>query len=314
MADKNKKIYIAGHRGLVGSAVKREFERRGYTNLVFKTHEELDLTDSNAFTDFFEQEKPQWVIQAAAKVGGIVGNNTFPVEFMMENLKIQNNIIENSYKYNVEKLLFLGSSCIYPKTTPQPIKEEYLLSDYLEKTNEGYALAKICGIKLCNYYNREYGTNYMCVMPCSLYGVGDNYHPQNAHVIPMLIRRFHEAKINNIPETVVWGTGTPRREFIFVDDLAEAIVFLMENKNADDIGELINIGAGYDMPIAEIAELIKEIVGYNGRLVYDTSKPDGTMRKLIDTSRINNMGWHAKTDFKQGLKVVYQDFLNRKIL
>lgn len=306
---KRNKIYIAGHRGLVGSAIKRELERKGYTNIIGRTHSELDLTDSKAVANFFEQEKPDWVIQAAAKVGGILGNNTYPVEFMLENLKIQNNIIENSYKNNVKKLLFLGSSCIYPKNTPQPMKEEYLLSDYLEKTNEAYALAKICGIKLCNYYNREYGTNYMSVMPCNLYGIGDNYHPQNAHVIPMLIRRFHEAKEQNLPEATVWGTGTPRREFLFADDLAEAVVYLMENKDAKDIGEFINIGSGYDMPISEIVELIKVTVGYKGKLIYDTSKPDGTMLKLMDVSKINALGWKAKTKLKEGLKIAYQDFL-----
>ena len=311
MADKNKKIYIAGHRGLVGSAIKRELERKGYTNLIYKTHSELDLTDSKAVAEFFETEKPEWVIQAAAKVGGILGNNTYPVEFMLENLKIQNNIIENSYKNKVEKLMFLGSSCIYPKNTPQPMKEEYLLSDYLEKTNEGYALAKICGIKLCNYYNREYCTNYMSVMPCNLYGIGDNYHPQNAHVIPMLIRRFHEAKEQNLPETTVWGTGTPRREFLFADDLAEAVVFLMENKDAKDIGEFINIGSGFDMPISEIVELIKEVVGYKGKLVYDKTKPDGTMLKLMDVSKINRLGWKAKTELREGLKIAYEDFLKK---
>lgn len=306
--DKNLKIYIAGHRGLVGSAIKRELERKGYSNLVYKTHSELDLTDSKAVAEFFEQEKPDWVIQAAAKVGGILGNSTYPVEFMLENLKIQNNVIENSYKNNVKKLLFLGSSCIYPKNTPQPMKEEYLLSDYLEKTNEGYALAKICGIKLCNYYNREYGTNYISVMPCNLYGIADNYHPQNAHVIPMLLRRFHEAKENNLPETVVWGTGTPRREFLFADDLAEAVVYLMENVDSKDIDEFINIGSGFDMPISEIVELIKETVGYKGKLVYDKTKPDGTMLKLMDVSKINKLGWRAKTDLKTGLKIAYEDF------
>ena len=307
--EKNVKIYIAGHRGLVGGAIKRELERKGYNNLVFKTHSELDLTDSKAVQEFFEQEKPEWVIQAAAKVGGIVGNNTYPVEFMLENLKIQNNIIENSYKNNVKKLMFLGSSCIYPKNTPQPMKEEYLLSDYLEKTNEGYALAKICGIKLCSYYNREYGTNYMSVMPCNLYGIGDNYHPQNAHVIPMLIRRFHEAKEQGLSDVTVWGTGTPRREFLFADDLAEAVVFLMENKDAKDIGEFINIGSGRDMTISEIAQLIKEVVGYEGKLVYDKTKPDGTMLKMMDVSRINSLGWKAKTELKEGLKIAYKDFL-----
>ncbi len=307
--EKTKKIYIAGHRGLVGSAIKRELERKGYTNIIGRTHSELDLTDSKAVAEFFETEKPDWVIQAAAKVGGILGNNTYPVEFMLENLKIQNNIIENSYKNNVKKLLFLGSSCIYPKNTPQPMKEEYLLSDYLEKTNEGYALAKICGIKLCNYYNREYGTNYISVMPCNLYGIGDNYHPQNAHVIPMLIRRFHEAKINNLEETVVWGTGTPRREFLFADDLAQAVVYLMENKDAKDVGEFINIGSGFDMPISEIVEKIKETVGYKGRLVYDKTKPDGTKLKLMDVSKINALGWKAETPLEEGLKIAYQDFL-----
>lgn len=309
--NKNIKIYIAGHRGLVGSAIKRELERNGYTNLVYRTHAELDLTDSRAVEEFFEQEKPEWVIQAAAKVGGILGNSTYPVEFMLENLKIQNNIIENSYKNNVKKLLFLASSCIYPKNTPQPMKEEYLLSDYLEKTNEAYALAKICGIKLCNYYNKEYGTNYMSVMPCNLYGIGDNYHLQNAHVIPMLIRRFHEAKEENLPETVVWGTGAPRREFMFADDLAEAVVFLMENKDAKDIGEFINIGSGFDMPISKIVELIKETVGYKGKLVYDKTKPDGTMLKLMDVSKMNSLGWRAKTALKEGLKIAYNDFLSK---
>ena len=310
--NKDIKIYIAGHRGLVGSAIKREFESKGYTNLVYRTNSELDLTDSNAVAEFFEQEKPDWVVQAAAKVGGIYGNNTYPVEFMLENLKIQNNIIENSNKTGVKKLLFLGSSCIYPKNTPQPMKEEHLLSDYLEKTNEGYALAKICGIKLCSYYNREYGTNYMSVMPCNLYGIGDNYHPQNAHVIPMLIRRFHEAKEQGLKEVTVWGTGTPRREFLFADDLAEAVVFLMETKGAKDIGEFINIGSGKDMTIAEIAELIKETVGYEGKLVYDTTKPDGTMLKLMDVSKINALGWKAKTELKNGLEIAYEDFLKNK--
>ena len=309
--DKNIKIYIAGHRGLVGSAIKREFERKGYTNLVYRTHSELDLTDSKAVAEFFEQEKPDWVVQAAAKVGGILGNNTYPVEFLLENLKIQNNIIENSYKSGVRKLMFLGSSCIYPKNTPQPMKEEYLLSDYLEKTNEGYALAKICGIKLCNNYNREYGTNFMSCMPCNMYGTGDNYHPQNAHVIPMLIRRFHEAKVNGLKEVEVWGTGTPRREFLFSDDLANAIVFLMENKDAKDVGEFINIGSGYDMTISEIVELIKETVGFDGKLVYDKTKPDGTMLKLMDVSKMKALGWEAKTKLKDGLKIAYNDFLSR---
>ncbi len=314
MINKDIKIYIAGHRGLVGGAIKRELESKGYKNLVYKTHSELDLCDSKAVEEFFNAEKPDWVIQAAAKVGGILGNKTYPVEFMLENLKIQNNIIENSYKNNVKKLLFLGSSCIYPRVTQQPMKEEYLLSDYLESTNEGYALAKICGIKLCNYYNREYGTNYMSVMPCNLYGIGDNYHPENAHVIPMLLRRFHEAKINGQNEVTVWGTGTPRREFLYAGDLAEAVVYLMENKDAKDIGEFINIGTGVDMTINEIANLIKETVGYQGKLVYDTTKPDGTMLKMMDVSKINALGWRAKTPLKDGLKIAYEDFLKRGIV
>ena len=311
--NKDIKIYVAGHRGLVGGAIKRELEKKGYTNIITRTHSELDLTDTVAVSEFFRKEKPYWVIQAAAKVGGIYGNNTYPVEFMLENLKIQNNIIENSYKNNVNKLLFLGSSCIYPRNTKQPMKEEYLLSDYLEKTNEGYALAKICGIKLCNYYNREYKTNYLSVMPCNLYGIGDNYHPLNAHVIPMLIRRFHEAKIQNLKETVVWGTGTPRREFLFADDLAEAVVFLMENKNAKDIGDFINIGSGFDISISELVKMIKEIVGYKGVLKYDTTKPDGTILKLMDVSKIKALGWKAKTKLEDGLKIAYEDFKNREI-
>lgn len=311
--NKNITIYVAGHRGLVGGAIKRVLEKQGYINVIGRSHKELDLTDSAAVAEFFKKERPDWVIQAAAKVGGILGNNTYPVEFMLENLKIQNNIIENSYEFGVKKLLFLGSSCIYPRETPQPMKEEYLLSNYLEKTNEGYALAKICGIKLCSYYNREYGTNYMSVMPCNLYGIGDNYHPRNAHVIPMLIRRFYEAKIQKLPETVVWGTGTPRREFLFADDLAEACVFLMENKDAKDVGEFINIGSGVDLPISEIAEIIKEIVGYKGKLVYDHTKPDGTMRKLMDVSKINALGWKAKTSLQDGIKLAYEDFKNGKV-
>ncbi len=311
MFNKNIKIYVAGHTGLVGSAVVRELKRKGYTNLVLRTHNEMELTDEKAVADFFEQEKPDWVIQAAAKVGGILGNNTYPVEFLLENLKIQNNIIENSYKNSVKKLLFLGSSCIYPRETPQPMKEEHLLSGYLEKTNEGYALAKICGIKLCNYYNREYGTNYISVMPCNLYGINDDYHPQNAHVIPMLIKRFHDAKVNNLNEIEIWGTGTPRREFLLSDDLAEAIVYLMENKNAQDIGEFINVGYGSDITIKETAELIKQTVGYQGKIKLDTTKPDGTMLKLMDSSKINNLGWYPKTKFEDGLKIAYSDFLAR---
>lgn len=309
---KNDKIYIAGHRGLVGSAIKRELEEQGFSGILVKTHSELDLTDSAAVAEFFEKEKPQYVILAAAKVGGILGNNTYPVEFFTENMKIQLNVIENSFKNNVKKLLFLGSSCIYPKNASQPMKEEYLLSSKLEKTNEMYALAKISGLKLCSAYNREYGTDYISVMPCNLYGLNDNYDLKNAHVLPMLVRRFHEAKVNNQSEVVVWGTGMPKREFMYAGDLAKAVVFLLKNKSASEIGEFINIGTGEEITILELAELIKEVVGFKGRIVFDTSKPDGTMRKLMDVSRINNLGWHAQTSLKDGIKLVYEDFLNNR--
>lgn len=309
---KSDKIFVAGHRGLVGSAIKREFEEQGFTGILVKTHRELDLTDSAAVAEFFEKEKPQYVILAAAKVGGILGNNTYPVEFFTENMKIQLNVIENSFKNNVKKLLFLGSSCIYPKNASQPMKEEYLLSSKLEKTNEMYALAKISGLKLCSAYNREYGTDYISVMPCNLYGLNDNYDLKNAHVLPMLVRRFHEAKVNNLAEVVVWGTGMPKREFMYAGDLAKAVVFLLKNKSASEIGEFINIGTGEEITILELAELIKEVVGFKGRIVFDTSKPDGTMRKLMDVSRINNLGWHAQTSLKDGIKLVYEDFLNNR--
>jgi len=312
--NKDIKIYIAGHRGLVGSAIMRGFEAQGYTNIIAKTHKELDLTDAKAVESFFETEKPDWVVLAAAKVGGIHGNSTYPVDFMLDNLKIQNNIIENAYKNGVKKLLFLGSSCIYPRVTPQPMKEEYLLSSYLEKTNEPYALAKICGIKLCDSYNRQYGTDYISVMPCNLYGLNDNYHPQNAHVLPMLIRRFYEAKEAGLKEVVVWGTGAPRREFMFADDLARGVIYLMENKSAKEIGEFVNIGSGSDVSILELAELIKNTVGYEGELVLDKTKPDGTMLKLMDVSRMNALGWKAQVSLEEGIKIAYQDFLNNKDL
>lgn len=305
-----KKIFIAGHKGLVGSALVRQLEKKGYKNLVLKDRDELDLMDSSRVFDFFEKEKPDWVFLAAAKVGGIHANNTYPVDFLLDNLKIQNNVIEAAYKSNTEKLLFLGSSCIYPKLAPQPLKEEYLLTSALEPTNEPYALAKITGIKLCNAYNRQYGTNFISVMPCNLYGINDNYHEENAHVIPMLIRRFNEAKEKNLEKVTVWGTGKPMREFMCSDDLAEACVYLMENKNADEIGEFINIGTGTDVTIKELAELIKETVGFKGELEFDTTKPDGTPKKLLDVSRLNKLGWQAKISFKEGLKLSYKDFLN----
>jgi GDP-L-fucose synthase len=306
------KIFIAGHRGMVGSAIFRELQKKGYSNFVTKTSRELDLRDHNAVFDFFNNEKPDWVFLAAAKVGGIYANSTYPVDFLLDNLKIQNNIIEASFKNNVKKLLFLGSSCIYPKFAPQPIKEESLLTSALEPTNESYALAKITGIKLCNAYNKQYGTNYISVMPCNLYGTGDNYHPENAHVIPMLIRRFHEAKEKKLEKVTVWGTGTPKREFMCSDDLAQACVWLMETKNANEVGEFINIGTGTEVTIKELAVLIKKTVGFEGALEFDTTKPDGTPRKLMDVSRINLLGWKAKMNIEDGLKLAYQDFLNNQ--
>lgn len=309
---KNAKIFVAGHRGLVGSAIRKNLEDKGYSNIITRTHSELDLTNSHAVKLFFEEEKPEYVILSAAKVGGINGNNRFPVEFFTENMKIQLNIIENSFKNKVKKLLFLGSSCIYPKNAPQPMKEEYLLSSELEKTNEMYALAKISGLKLCNAYNKEYGTDYISVMPCNLYGLNDNYDKENAHVLPMLIRRFHEAKESGLNEVAVWGTGKPLREFMYAGDLAEAVVYLMENKSSKEIGEFINIGTGKEVSILELANMIKEIVGFEGKIIFDNSKPDGTMRKLMDVSRINNLGWKAKTTLYEGIKIVYKDFLENK--
>lgn len=308
--NKNDKIYVAGHRGLVGSAITRELEAEGFVNLLTRTHKDLDLTDSKAVADFFETEKPDYVILSAAKVGGIQGNNTYPVEFFTENMKIQLNVIENAFKNGVKKLLFLGSSCIYPKNAPQPMKEEYLLSSELEKTNEMYALAKISGLKLCASYNREYGTDYISVMPCNLYGLNDNYDLKNAHVLPMLVRRFHEAKEAGLKEATVWGTGTPLREFMYAGDLAKAVVYLMQNKSAKEIGEFINIGTGTEVTILELAQMIKKVVGFEGEIVFDTTKPDGTMRKMMDVSRINSLGWKAETSLEQGIEIVYRDFLN----
>lgn len=307
---KEDKIFVAGYKGLVGSAITKELKEKGYNNLILKNHKELDLSDSFAVSEFFSINKPDYVILAAAKVGGIYANNTYPVEFFIENMKIQLNVIENSYKYNVKKLLFLGSSCIYPKNAPQPLKEEYLLSSKLEKTNEMYALAKIGGLKLCDAYNREYGTDFISVMPCNLYGFNDNYHEQNAHVLPMLLKRFHDAKVSNAESVTVWGSGKPLREFMFAGDLARAVIYLMENKTAKDIGETINIGTGEEISISELADLIKETVGYKGKIIFDKTKPDGTMRKVMDISKINSLGFKAKTSLKEGIKKVYEDFCN----
>jgi len=295
---------------MVGSALCRAAESRGYHDIITRTHKQLDLLDPQAVEEFFKTEKPDWVFLAAAKVGGIYANNIYRADFLLENLKIQNNIIESAYRNKVAKLLFLGSSCIYPKNAPQPIKETDLLTSSLEPTNEPYAIAKIAGIKLCGAFNDQYGTNYISVMPSNLYGIGDNYHPENAHVLPMLLRRFHEAKINNDISVKVWGTGKPRREFLFADDMADACFYLMEQYDAADIGELINVGTGEDISIKELALLVKKVVGFEGDIVFDTSKMDGTMLKRMDVSRLDKLGWKFKTVFEDGIRQIYEDFLN----
>jgi len=302
--EKKSKIYVAGHRGLVGSAILRKLEKEGFENLLLRTSSELDLRNQEAVKDFFEKEKPEYVFLAAAKVGGINANNIYPADFIYDNLCIQNNVIHQSYRNGVKKLLFLGSSCIYPKNAPQPIKEEYLLSGYLEPTNDAYAIAKIAGIKLCQSYHKQYGYNFISAMPTNLYGPGDNYDLKNSHVLPALLRKFHEAKINGEPTVTVWGTGKPRREFLHADDLASACYFLIENYNDPDI---INVGVGKDISIGEMALLIKKITGFEGNTVFDTSMPDGTFQKLLDVSKLNNLGWHAETGFEEGLKKTYED-------
>ncbi len=299
---KTSKIYVAGHRGMVGSAILRYLEREGYQSLIYKTRSELDLTDYTAVSDFFKKEKPEYVFLAAAKVGGIHANSTYPAEFLYQNLAIQSNIIHNAYLNGVTKLLFLGSSCIYPRSCPQPIKEEYLLSDYLEPTNEAYAIAKITGIKMCQSYNYQYGTNYISAMPTNLFGINDNFHPENSHVVAALIRRFHEAKLENRKKVVIWGSGIPKREFLYVDDLAEACIFLMKGYSEPSH---INVGTGLEITIKEFAEIVREIVDIDVALIFDDSKPDGMPRKVMDVSRIRNLGWQAKTSLKDGLKVAY---------
>jgi GDP-L-fucose synthase len=311
MMQKTDKIYIAGHGGMVGSAILQALVAAGFTNFVYRSSKELDLRNQQAVENFFIEEKPQYVFMAAAKVGGIVANNTYRADFLYDNLMIVSNILHAAYKNGVTKLLFLGSSCIYPKMAAQPIKEEYLLTGELEKTNEPYAIAKIAGIKLCETYRYQYGANFISVMPTNLYGKNDNYHPENSHVLPALIRRFHEAKMQGLQEVVIWGSGTPLREFLFADDLAEACLFLMNNYNEKGI---INIGCGEDITIKELATLIKEITGFDGKLVFDTSKPDGTPRKLLDVTKINNLGWHYKTKLKEGIQMAYQDFLEKHIV
>ncbi len=308
--EKQAKIYIAGHRGMVGSAILRKLTDLGYQNLICKTSAELDLRDQQAVQAFFEKEKPEYVFLAAAKVGGILANNTYRADFIYENIAIQNNVIHFAHEYKVKKLMFLGSSCIYPKLAPQPLKEDYLLTGQLEYTNEPYAIAKIAGIKMCESYKLQYGDNFISVMPTNLYGKNDNYHPENSHVLPALIRRFHEAKHNNLPQVSIWGTGSPLREFMYADDLADACCFLMENYNEL---QFVNIGVGEDISIKDLALLIKRVVGYEGELIFDASKPDGTPRKLMDVSKLNDLGWKAKTGLEEGIALAYQDFLNKGI-
>lgn len=306
--EKNAKIYVAGHRGMVGSAIYRKLQKEGFTNLVTRTSSELDLRNQQAVASFFETEKPAYVFLAAAKVGGIVANNTYRADFLYENLAIQNNVIHSAYENGVKKLMFLGSSCIYPKMAPQPLKEEYLLTGLLEPTNEPYAIAKIAGIKMCDAYRDQYGCNFISVMPTNLYGYNDNYHPQNSHVLPALIRKFHEAKTAAEKTVTVWGSGSPMREFLFADDLADACFYLMQNYNEPN---LINIGTGEDLSIKELALLIKEIIGFEGELIFDSSKPDGTPRKLMDVSKLHNQGWKHKVELREGIALAYQDFLEK---
>lgn len=314
----DSRIYVGGHRGLVGSALARALEMRGYRNLIVRTHAELDLTDQAAVRAFFVEEKPEYVLLAAARVGGINANNTYPAEFIQQNLAIQTNVIHESWRGNVKRLLFLGSSCIYPRECQQPIREEYLMTGPLEPTNRPYATAKIAGVEMCHAYNRQYGTQYIAVMPTNLYGPNDNYDLNNSHVLPALIRKMHEARLNDAKEVVVWGTGTPRREFLYSDDMADACIYLLEQPEArlqplfsDSHPPLLNIGCGEDVTIREVAETIKRIVGYGGALTFDASKPDGTPRKLMDVSRMASLGWRAQTRLEQGLRQAYAAFLKQ---
>ncbi|WP_186576578.1 GDP-L-fucose synthase [Aquibacillus kalidii] len=303
----NAKIYVAGHRGLVGSAIVRNLKEKGYTNLIYRTSKDLDLTDKTKVDDFFSSEKPEYVFLAAAKVGGIVANNEYPADFIRDNLLIQTNVIDAAYRNNVKKLLFLGSTCIYPKFAPQPMNEDSLLTGVLEPTNEPYAIAKIAGIKMCESYNRQYGTNYISVMPTNLYGPNDNFDLESSHVLPALIRKFHEAKLHDKSSVEVWGTGSPRREFLYSDDLADATIFLM---NTYEGNQFVNVGVGKDISIKELAEKVKEVVGFEGNIEFNTSKPDGTPRKLVDVTKLNSLGWEAKISLDQGLNQAYQWFLD----
>ncbi len=315
--DLNDKIYIAGHRGLVGSAIVRKLEERSFANLLMRTHKELDLTNQAQVQSFFKQEQPDYVILAAAKVGGIHANNTYPADFIYQNMMIEANVINSAYENQVKRLLFLGSTCIYPKAVKQPMHEDALLTDVLESTNEPYALAKIAGIKLCESYNRQHGTDFRSVMPTNLYGINDNFHPENSHVIPALMRRFHEAKVNNDAEVVVWGTGNAMREFLYVDDMATASLFVLEldektyQANTQPMLSHINVGTGKDVTIREMAETMKQVIGFKGKISFDTTKPDGAPRKLIDVSRLSNMGWKYSVDLKDGLSKTYKWYLDK---
>lgn len=303
--EKNAKIYIAGHTGLVGSAIVRELKRQGYKNLLLRLHSELDLRDQAATEAFINSEKPDYVFMAAATVGGVAINDKHPARFFFDNLAMSQNVIHASYLAGVRKLLYMGSSCIYPKFAEQPIKEDYLLSGALELTNEGYAIAKIAGVKMCEFYNREYGTEFISCMPCNAYGPGDDFSPDGSHVVPALIRKFHEAKVNGAPKVVMWGTGTPIREFIYIDDIAKAAVFLMNNYSGN---QTVNVGTGTEYTIRELAEIIRDVVGYQGEIVNDTTKPDGTPRKLVDASKILSMGWKPETTFAEGIRITYEDY------
>lgn len=307
--EKSAKVYVAGHRGMVGSAIYRKLQKEGFTNLITRTSEELDLRNQQAVATFFNAEKPAYVFLAAAKVGGIMANNTYRADFLYENLSIQNNVIHQSYVNGVKKLMFLGSSCIYPKLAPQPLKEEYLLTGLLEETNEPYAIAKIAGIKMCDAYRAQYGCDFISAMPTNLYGYNDNYHPQNSHVLPALIRKFDEAKKNGDATVTIWGSGTPMREFLFADDLAEACYFLMQTYSEP---HLINIGTGEDLTIKDLALMIQEVIGFEGELKFDTSKPDGTPRKLMDVSKLHALGWKHQVQLREGLKLAYQDYLSKE--
>lgn len=309
MMQTGSKIYVAGHRGMVGSAVTRALQKAGFTNLITRTSSELDLRNQEAVASFFAQEKPEFVFMAAARVGGIVANNTYRAEFIHDNLCIQNNIIHQSYVHGVKKMMFFGSSCIYPKMAPQPMKESYLLTGLLEHTNEPYAIAKIAGIKMVEAYRDQYGCNFISVMPTNLYGINDNYHPQNSHVLPALIKKFHEAKVTGSSHVEIWGTGSPMREFLFADDLADAALYLMQNYDGE---QFVNIGCNSDLSIKDLALLIKEIIGYEGELKFDTSKPDGTPKKLMDSSFLHSLGWQHKTSLREGILLAYEDFLARQ--